>query len=52
MEEEGFMNATLGYNTSLGCNRRYKLRGVLLSVLVFLMTYNASLKTVLMAVPL
>src|SRR5258708_10491145 len=26
----------------LGCNERCKLRGILLAVLVFLMTYNAS----------
>src|SRR5258707_15612399 len=26
----------------LGCNQRCKLRGILLAVLVFLMTYNAS----------
>jgi gamma-glutamyltranspeptidase / glutathione hydrolase len=32
----------LGYNSSLSGNERCKLRGILLSILVFLMTYKAS----------
>jgi len=32
----------LGYNSSLSGNQRCKLRAILLSILVFLMTYNAS----------
>src|SRR5947199_9661071 len=32
----------LGYNSSLSGNQRCKLRGILLSILVFLMTYKAS----------